>query len=54
MAIKYHHFGRKVEESMIRIVGIDTQDRQADLLTTNLAKEGFLVIGNVRCRWQEI
>ena len=39
MAIKYHRFGSKVEEGIIGILGIDTKDRQADLLTKNLAYE---------------
>ena len=51
IAIKYHHFRSKVEEGIIRILGIDTKDQQADLLTKNLAKEQFLKLREMICGW---
>ena len=51
IAIKYYHFRRKVEEDIIRILGIDTKEQQADLLAKNLAKEQFLKLRGLIYGW---
>ena len=51
IAVKYHHFRSKVEEGLIEILGIDTKEQQADLLTKNLAKDQFLKFWKLICGW---
>ena len=41
IAIKYHHFRRKVADSTVRVLPINTNDQIADVFTKALPKEQF-------------
>eukprot|EP00957_Ditylum_brightwellii_P195625 14906484-Ditylum_brightwellii.AAC.1 len=51
-ATKYHYFRIKVEDGLIRIERLDTDDQQADLLTNSLIRDKFLKRRRLICRCQ--
>eukprot|EP00957_Ditylum_brightwellii_P025726 1947081-Ditylum_brightwellii.AAC.1 len=36
ISIKYHYFRKKIEKGLIKVLKIDTKDKQADMLTKDL------------------
>ena len=48
---KYHHFRSKVEEGIVKVLHIGTEDQQADVFTKGLPRDKFLKFRKLICGW---
>jgi hypothetical protein len=49
--IKFHHFREYVQNKLIQLFKISTEDQCADLFTKNLGKELFIKFRKTICGW---